>query len=325
MQADYLRRHRVLESRDLDALRECAVRQGVPLDLSLNGPGDGFDARISAAPLDELALLHVSYGAVRTSVRVRDELQDALLFCLLTSGAGRFEQPGSGGEMSCDRAAVRDMRRPLQAQQDGFGCFALQVPLARLRSQAEALYGPAVHCREPRFDATVDLRRPAGRQLRNTVHLLARQLEDADGLGSPLVAAAWEDLLLATLLETLPNDWAAAGRPRPRALPYHVKRARDHIHAHARRKLTLADLAAAAGCSYRTLQAAFAEATGLSPMAYLRAVRMQAVHEALAAAGPGTSVAAIARDWGFAHPGRFAAEYRRRYGRSPAETLRAGS
>lgn len=323
---DYLKRHRVLESQDLDELRDCAARQGTPIDLQLEGSGQRFDARFAAAPLDTLSLLHATYGAVRTSFGARRQQQeDAFLFCLLTDGAVRFEQNGAGWDMARDGAIMRDLRRPVAAVQDSFACFALKLPVARLRRQAEALYGPAAATCEARFDSGCELRTPAGRRFRDTLHFIAAQLASAEDLAGTPAAGAWEDLILTLLLEALPNDWSAQGegRRRARILPYHLKRARDHIHAHAGEKVTLADLATAAGCGYRTLQIAFAEATGLPPMAYLKAIRLQATHEALVAAGPKDSVAAVARDWGFGHPGRFAADYRRRYGRSPAETLRA--
>jgi AraC-like DNA-binding protein len=41
------------------------------------------------------------------------------------------------------------------------------------------------------------------------------------------------------------------------------------------------------------------------------------------AADPFTTTAtAVARKWGFGHYGRFAADYRRRFGHKPSETLR---
>jgi AraC-like DNA-binding protein len=39
--------------------------------------------------------------------------------------------------------------------------------------------------------------------------------------------------------------------------------------------------------------------------------------------GHGTSVAAVAARWGFTHLGRFAIEYRRRFGSYPSQTLRS--
>jgi AraC-like DNA-binding protein len=71
------------------------------------------------------------------------------------------------------------------------------------------------------------------------------------------------------------------------------------------------------------LQQGFQRALGMSPTQYLRQVRLREAHRELAAADPaGTTVAELAARWGFAHQGRFAAQYRRRYGVSPADTLR---
>jgi AraC family ethanolamine operon transcriptional activator len=55
-------------------------------------------------------------------------------------------------------------------------------------------------------------------------------------------------------------------------------------------------------------------------MRWLREVRLQGAHADLSRADG--SVADIALRWGFAHFGRFAAEYARRFGRSPSQTLR---
>jgi transcriptional regulator GlxA family with amidase domain len=59
-------------------------------------------------------------------------------------------------------------------------------------------------------------------------------------------------------------------------------------------------------------------------MACLREIRLRRAHEDLRAADPSaTTVAAIARRWGFAHMGRFAREYQAAYGQTPSATLRA--
>ena len=234
------------------------------------------------------------------------------------------EHNGEDRAVGGETAVMRDLRQPFLALQTDFACFAMRLPLGRLRRQAEALYGPGVAVCDARFDGATDLSTPAGRRFRDTLFFVAAQFDADEALGGSLAAAAWEDLILTQLLEALPNEWSAenGGQKRTTVLPYHVKRARDHIHAHAGEKLTLADLAAAAGCGCRTLQAAYVEATGLPPMAYLKAVRLQAAHDALRTGGPETSIAAVARAWGFGHPGRFAADYRRRFGCSPTDTLR---
>jgi AraC-like DNA-binding protein len=52
---------------------------------------------------------------------------------------------------------------------------------------------------------------------------------------------------------------------------------------------------------------------------------MERAHRNLQSAQPanGESVATIAARWGFTHLGRFAIDYRRRFGSYPSQTLRA--
>jgi transcriptional regulator GlxA family with amidase domain len=68
----------------------------------------------------------------------------------------------------------------------------------------------------------------------------------------------------------------------------------------------------------------FQRHVGMSPMAYLRDARLRGADAELrAAAAADDTVASIARRWGFAHPGRFAAAYEAKYGQPPGRTLRA--
>jgi transcriptional regulator GlxA family with amidase domain len=60
----------------------------------------------------------------------------------------------------------------------------------------------------------------------------------------------------------------------------------------------------------------------MSPMQYLRNSRFGKVRAALLRADPEESVTEIAMNWGFTHMGRFAVEYRQRFGESPSESLR---
>ena len=75
--------------------------------------------------------------------------------------------------------------------------------------------------------------------------------------------------------------------------------------------------------SERTLHEAFRRRLGTSPAAYVRGLRLQAAREALLAADAATTtVARVALEHGFAHPGRFAIAYRERFGEPPGTTLR---
>ena len=56
-------------------------------------------------------------------------------------------------------------------------------------------------------------------------------------------------------------------------------------------------------------------------MRYLRNVRFQRAREALKRGQAETSVTEIAKSCGFNHMSRFSAEYRKRFGENPSETL----
>lgn len=88
---------------------------------------------------------------------------------------------------------------------------------------------------------------------------------------------------------------------------------------------SVAEIAAVAHMSIRTLQAHFQKYLGLTPGTYLTSVRLARVHQDLlaAASDPGRgTVTRIAQQHGFHHLGRFARLYHSHYGQMPSETLR---
>ena len=143
---------------------------------------------------------------------------------------------------------------------------------------------------------------------------------------SPLMAAEMTRLAAAAMLETFPNTaMTTPYLPGPgRVPPAAVRRAAAFIDAHAGQPITLAGIAAAAGVTGRALQYAFRRHYDTTPTGYLRQVRLEHAHRDLRDAAPadGTTVAAIARTWGWASPAGFTAAYRRRYGQPPSQTLR---
>lgn len=96
----------------------------------------------------------------------------------------------------------------------------------------------------------------------------------------------------------------------------------EYLHAHAREPLTVREIADIAGISVRGLQEAFQRDLERSPMAYLREVRLDSVHAELLTLEPGTArIGDVAGRWGFGHLGRFSAEYAKRFGEYPRQTL----
>jgi AraC-like DNA-binding protein len=96
---------------------------------------------------------------------------------------------------------------------------------------------------------------------------------------------------------------------------YALSRIDDPLH--------VSDLCRAGGVSERTLEVAFNEVMGLTPVNYLRRLRLHRVRWALLAASHRTStVSAVALEWGFWHFGEFSLAYKACFGELPSDTLR---
>jgi len=106
------------------------------------------------------------------------------------------------------------------------------------------------------------------------------------------------------------------------ALRY-VRRVEELFRRKAKESVKLAEAAACAGCSVRTLQLAFRRCRGMTPMAALRRIRLEAARAALARADGRASIRAIAVAHRFTNSGRFARLFKAAFGQSPSELRRA--
>ncbi len=135
---------------------------------------------------------------------------------------------------------------------------------------------------------------------------------------------ALENDLPRRLLETLGDGRVTEAYASVKVRRHAIQRAQDHIDAAGGHRVTLRDMAKAAGVSERTLQYAFLEHFGVSPNAYLREMRLNHVRSELKRSDPRTTlVADVANRWGFWHMGQFAKDYRRLFDVRPSETLDA--
>lgn len=151
--------------------------------------------------------------------------------------------------------------------------------------------------------------------------------EVSSTLGSGTVTPLlWAGLTRATAVAFL-RLYPAQGEPLPPQLlhPRHaaLRAAVEFVHENAHLPLTATQIARSAGLSVRGVQVAFQTVLDRSPMTYLREVRLDRVRDELRAADADvTTVAGVARAWGFGHAGHFSAAYAERFGEFPKETLR---
>lgn len=323
----YLNSHRILASNDLDEVHQ-AISSTTETRFDISGANGNFDATFAVAAFGDLSLFHVGFGDVEMDFATPEEGMDALEVLMLTSGTCEVNYGNSEIDLSPKRAFIRDLAKPVRGRDKNFSTLGLNLPRAKLRRQACALVGPEARALDLNFDDSLDLTTAGGQVFLNTVMYVNSVLDGPLPMHeNPLIAKQLEDLVLTQALALLPNSCRdlISGATCSGAVPFYVKRARDHIHAHVGEPITLSDLATAAGCGYRTLQAAFNEAYGMPPMSYLRKLRLQKVHADVLSGDKAVPISEIARKWGFTHLGRFARSYAREFGELPSETLRRGA
>lgn len=100
-----------------------------------------------------------------------------------------------------------------------------------------------------------------------------------------------------------------------------VERAREYIRRKLDEPLPLSELCRYAHVQSRSLEYGFREITGLSPIAYVKSLRLNAVRRDLSRTDAADhSISQIALDHGFWHLSQFAADYRKFFGETPTST-----
>lgn len=206
----------------------------------------------------------------------------------------------------------------------GTRTLAVILPRDSVQAALTTLLGEPVSA--PRFDLALRTTAAPARSWLDLVGQVSRQLATPGGLpNQPAVARPLAESLVTGFLFAAPHSHTAAlSRPAPAPRPRIVGTAIELMEGDPTAPWTVATLAQQCAVSVRTLQSGFRQHQGVSPMAYLRAVRLRRAHDELRTADPATdSVAAIAQRWGFHHLGRFAAAHEAEYGQTPLRTLRA--
>ncbi|GLZ45856.1 AraC family transcriptional regulator [Actinomycetospora sp. NBRC 106375] len=280
------------------------------------GREGAFRADVRWVAGDGLGLLRFSYGA---GVEIRSHpLDDFATVHLPSRGGFRAEHRGMRVRASTACGAVFSSSGPLTMQWDpGLDLLVLKIDRVDLERELASLLG-----RTPDRPLSFDLEAPRGGGTLNGAAELVRSTCVAAGPEGPpeRVWSALKHVVGTALLLGHPHSYRDALRePAPPASSTVVRRVLDRAAADPARPPTAPELARLTGVSERTLRTIFHAEFGVGPVTYLRRRRLDAVHRDLSS-GEDASVADVALRHGFAHAGRFAAEYRARFGEAPSTT-----
>jgi AraC-like DNA-binding protein len=311
----------LLRTTDLDKAAEFV--QSVYVPHKLNALSDGpLRFELSSFASARMTCGRLSFGApielvvppmstayhvnlpIRGSATVRESSEEVV------------SRPGGTG-------VILDPDRPHTAVWDETAVlYAIKVTRSALEAHAGALLGRAAY--EPvKFQLGFDVANLAGRGLVSAVRYLHKEMGREGGVSSsPILRGQLESYVITQLLMAVPNNLTSM-LVEPARLPKrrHISRVVDYVAAHPRSPLTLPELATVAGISARALQEGFQEEFGVSPLTYVRTIRLEHAHAELQEAEEGDSVTEVATRWGFTHLSRFSEHYKRRFGVLPSATL----
>ena len=145
---------------------------------------------------------------------------------------------------------------------------------------------------------------------------------DPETLHHPNVVRSMEQDLLAAFRQSITLPTSAPRRVGRAIRQRGLQRAVDYLRSTDATLVTVPELCRAAWVTQRTLEYAFRESFGLSPLGFLHLRRYHATRrQLLHSDGRNTKVREIAQSNGFYHTGRFAVRYRELFGESPSHTL----
>lgn len=154
---------------------------------------------------------------------------------------------------------------------------------------------------------------------------LQNQLLNSSQAVSPSYAyreLEWEILLNIILAIAECLNFSAPTLSRKRFLA--IKKAETYMMENLYESIQSKDVCQAVGISQRTLEYVFRECYGITPKAYFKKLRLNAVHKELKQTdNTYQEVSAIAQRFGFTHMGQFAQDYQKQFGVLPSQVLRS--
>ncbi|TSE19700.1 HTH-type transcriptional regulator CdhR [Tepidimonas alkaliphilus] len=211
---------------------------------------------------------------------------------------------------------------------EGFGLYGVVIKAQQLQTAWKLAHAmdddskaAAWQLEMPRvFNLTLPTRLRLSGLLREALNNLQAYPQVVRHAGS---VAALQSAILSTLVQvlSLENTEPTVTLRWRRRLDL-VHRARSLVLSDPASYLTVDQLCQALYVTRRTLQNCFQSVLGMSPAAYLRAVRLNRVRQELLQATPGQTVIDIAARWGFWHMGHFSKEYRILFAEKPSQTLK---
>jgi AraC-like DNA-binding protein len=313
-----LHRFPLLDSKSADTVRDVLGRSFGARAFDLCHNEGEFRTVVNYIPFGSLDL---TFSGCTAAARVRLPEVDMVRQRFVLSGNGEATF-GNTSENDAAKAVVVPAGAEATYQNgEHLAQHILRIDASALRTKLGAMLGAPIS--EPiEFPQAAALDHPEQARLRRLISHMVAELDVATIEVPEQALAQYEQSLMVCFLYASRHTYSdALERSQPRLAHWQLRRAEDHIEGNSSLPLTLEALAAVTDTSGLAVADAFRATRGVSPLAFLQRVRLNYARRALRAPEERTTVAGVARRFGFSNTARFGRDYRRAFSESPSATL----
>ena len=322
MRYEPLRRFPAVRTQDVGELRQ--RMSGLFSVLSMDLGRDAhrtFEGHLNHRQLKDVGLTYIRYGAALAACVSHG---DSFLQGFPLRGHGSYVLDGAEGGVSRSHGVSCGPRADLRVKYSSdFEHLILRINPQRLVRTLSGLIGeplgPAI-----RMTTTVESVPEETAAQRRLLEFVVGELDQTDSPLPRLVLDELERALIVSFLRCNRHNYShlLEGSVRPVA-SWQVRFAQEYIEQNWDQPLTVEALALATQTSVRSLFDSFKKSRGISPMHFVRQVRLRHAKQMLMSGRPETTVTSVALDCGFSNLGHFARHYHAAFGEQPSATLRA--
>jgi AraC-like DNA-binding protein len=287
--------------------------------FELFGDKRDFHARFNQLQLGSVGFV---YSIISTNALIAFPADDTVRLHLGIRGSGDAVVGTTRLALVPGGACITPAYTGLEVRFDGFfERVVLRFSETALRRKLETILGVDINA-PLQFDIVARAQHPNIRLLREIALDIVSNLHTFIPEASPAVQTEIGQAALLALLYGAPHNYSHLLATDAKAVaPWQVRQAVDYIESHWNKPLQVDDIAAAINASSRSLFKTFKASMGVSPMEYVRTIRIKKARKMLVLATHDASVTGVALACGFHNMGHFAKDYREAFGELPSLTL----
>ncbi len=297
------------------------AKEYVEHELHMKNAGEQLNATHNQVSFSGVSLHFLEYGA---EVTISASIDDFYLIQIPLTGSTWVESDEECGLSDVDVAFVSPYQRKMTQQ---WSADSKQIHVKIDRSILEHKLNKLIEIpvTDPvNFELLMPMENPKAASWCRFIHYLVEEFDNNDSLmiAGPSVQHT-VSTIITNLLYAQPHNYSDALNGYKHAvIPACVKRAQQYIQDNLVSKISMEDLVNATGTNERSLFENFRKFKQMTPMTYLRMLRLEHVRRELISPQDHIGVTEIAMKWGFTQLGRFASTYKSIYGELPSETLK---